>query len=109
MAQRKHPQVITANRLDDGEVVYFTEARTWTLTLGESLVIGQDDDLDPWLGAAQSDIGRRVVVDVYPFDVAVRGDGGQTPSIEALSAREKIRAKGPTIREDLGKQADGTA
>ncbi|MGF1456691.1 MAG: DUF2849 domain-containing protein [Alphaproteobacteria bacterium] len=102
MAPRKHPQVITANRLDDGEVVYFTPMRRWSLNLTEAQVLGLEDDLDTWLAAARADIERRMVVDVYPFDV-VPGDDGL---VAALSAREKIRALGPTVRLDLGKQAE---
>lgn len=105
MAPRRHPQAITANRLDDGEVVYYTAERGWSLDLGAARVIALDEDLEPWLSAAEADMTARVVVDVYPFDVAATTADG-TPDLAALSAREKIRAAGPTVRLDLGKQAD---
>ncbi len=105
VAPRKHPQVITANRLSDGEVVYYTDRRDWSESLNAALVIGLEEDLAPWLEAAQADIAARVVVDVYPFDVRV--DEAETGrDVAALSAREKIRALGPTVRLDLGKQAE---
>ncbi len=102
MAPRKHPQIITANRLDDGEVVYYTSMRRWSLELADAQILGLDDDIDTWIAAARADIERLIVVDVYPFDVSQAEDG----SIIALSAREKIRALGPTVRLDLGKQAE---
>lgn len=104
MAKRKHPQVITANRLSDGMVVYLAADRSWTEHFHEAHAVALDEDLDPWLDHGAREIAARHVVDVYPFDVALDGTVPQ-----ALSARERIRAAGPTVRLDLGKQAEDQA
>ncbi len=98
---RTAPQVITANRLIDGDVVYMTAGRDWTPRLQEAYAIGPEEDMDPFLEKARADVAARLVVDAYPFPVTL-----ENGAPEALSAREIIRALGPTIRTDLGKQAE---
>ena len=51
---------------------------------------------------ALEDAARNLVVDVYAFPVEVR-NGHVVPK----ALREAIRAAGPTVRRDLGKQARG--
>ena len=53
---------------------------------------------------ALEDAARNLVVDVYAFPVEVR-NGHVVPK----ALREAIRAAGPTVRRDLGKQAQGLA
>ncbi len=104
MAQhaRKGAQVqcVTANRLVDGEVVYFTADGSWAERL-EAAAVGEDaQSAQALLERAQAGVSDQIVVEPYLFEV-VRGAGG----IEAVSVRERIRRRGPTVRLDLGKQA----
>ncbi len=101
MAPRKTTTVITANRLSDGEVVYLAADLSWVESLDAARVIGVEEDIAPLLDKGQADVAARLVVDVYPFPVATE-DG----TVKAVSAREIIRALGPTVRRDLGKQAE---
>ena len=102
MKARKEPEIITANRLVDGDVVYLTAALTWADDIAQARVIPPEEDIAPFLEKGEADKAAQIVVDVYAFPVAL--DEGSTP--RPVSAREIIRAAGPTVRLDLGKQAD---
>ncbi|MGB0683558.1 MAG: DUF2849 domain-containing protein [Magnetovibrionaceae bacterium] len=93
-------KALTSNRLGDGLVVYFTSAGTWSEDLADAAVYDDGDALVSATAKAEEDVAKRLVVGVYAFD-AVQSDSG----VEAVHYREQIRAKGPTVRPDLGKQA----
>jgi hypothetical protein len=85
-------QVITANRLKDGLIVYMTKdgcMTGWTENIDYAHVAGEDE-VDSLLAAAQKDADRSVVVGIYTVEIA----GNKVP----LTARERIRASGPSIR-----------
>jgi Protein of unknown function (DUF2849) len=88
-------QVVTANRLREGDVVYLTDTGRWSLHLNESRVSADKAVIEQLLAKAQADVTARKVVAVYAFDV-VEVDG----ILQPLSAREIIRAAGPTVRAD---------
>ena len=92
------PQVLTANRLRTGDVVYW-RAGTWIEALGQADVFPSEAEAQAALQQAQSSVTGNVVVAPYLFDV--RPDG--TP----VKERELIRAAGPSIHAELGKQAEG--
>jgi uncharacterized protein DUF2849 len=94
------PQVLTANRLAVGEVVYWNGARGWVSRLKEAEVL-PSEKAEAILKQAASSVERREVVAPYLFDVRVK-DGVPVP----VKTREAIRAAGPSVRRDLGKQAD---
>lgn len=86
-------QVLTANRLSDGRVVFLTPGGEWSADLGAARVAA-----DAAGQAELSEIGvdaeaRCLVVGAYLIDV--RMNRGQ---IEASEVREAIRAAGPTIQ-----------
>lgn len=93
-------QVITANRLRDGEVVYFAEPGTWVENIHDASVAEGAEGIAKLLEHAKAEARAIEVLDIYPFEV-VRDSGGQ---ISPASVREIIRAAGPTVRKDLGKQ-----
>lgn len=93
-------KILTANRLIDGEAVWFAGDRSWSETIDHA-AIAADKDAEARLEA----IGKAAhenneVVDVALVDVEVV-DGIPVP----IRLRERIRAAGPTNRSDLGKQA----
>lgn len=92
-------KVLTANRLSDGIAVWYA-AGGWAETVGHADIAhdkAAEDRLEA-IGAAAA--ANNEVVDVNLIDVDVI-DGLAEP----VRLREKIRAAGPTIRTDLGKQA----
>lgn len=100
MAKQKLPQVMTANRLIDGDVVYLTADERWSLELCDAVVVAPDDDKTKWDDAVTRAEDANEIMAPYWFDVSHEGG-----VIEPVSQKERIRAKGPTIRTDLGKQA----
>ncbi len=91
---------LTAWRLDDGEAVYWSPLG-WSDRFSEAEVFFEREAADAALVRAQTaDVGRRIIVAPYLFEV-LDAQGGRIPA----SVRERIRARGPTTRTDLGKQA----
>jgi hypothetical protein len=93
-------QVVTANRLLDGEVVFLGAGR-WVEHISDAeLFVG--DAGEPALAAAEAQ--ATVVVAPYMIDV-VPTDGVPVP----VAYRERLRAVGPTTHTDMGKQAENPA
>ena len=99
MATVQPPQVLTANRLQTGDVVYWT-AGQWTEAFGQAEVFPDPEAAQAALRAAERFVADRILIAPYLFPVVVAGDGAQP-----LEERERIRAAGPTVRRDVGKQA----
>ena len=93
-------QVISANRLDDGIVVYLAANGDWTERIAKAHVIGGQDQGEAAMSQACDAVKACLIVDPYPIDID-DSDGEITPTLN----RELIRAKGPTVRLDIGKQA----
>lgn len=98
-------QVISANRLNDGLVVYLTADDGWSERIDEARLIDGDADASSANDAAAGAVARQIVVDPYPVDIdeSTEESNGE---IRPSRFREFIRAKGPTVRRDLGKQAE---
>ncbi len=95
-------QVITANRLRDGEVVYFNAPATWVVDLKDATIAEGAEALEGLLAQANAAPCATDVLDIYPFEVVKDASG----TYAAASVRETIRAAGPTVRTDLGKQTE---
>lgn len=93
-------QVLTANRLRDGQVVYLRDDDSWSEHFRDAIVADSDEMAKTLLTLAARAVEKHLVVDPYLFAVAVEGS-----EIRPLSRREIIRAAGPSVREDLGYQA----
>jgi hypothetical protein len=98
-------QVLTANRLSDGAVVYGAGG-AWVERLDEAELLTSKALVEARLAAAKADVAKNLIVldgeDHNKIMQVVREDG----RIRPLRAREKIRASGPSVRRDLGKQAE---
>lgn len=93
-------QAVTANRLLDGEVVYLDSEGAWSETLDESRFVTNKEEAQALLETSEKSVDDRLVLDPYLFDVHLE-NGVARP----VKKREHIRANGPTVRLDLGKQA----
>lgn len=91
-------QVVTANRLDDGVVVYLDGKGGWTERLGQAAVYETPDAVEAAVAEAKRSEADQVVVESYPIDVAREGEG-----LRPIRLREEIRAAGPTVRLDLAR------
>lgn len=81
------PNVVTANRLTDGIVVYLAPDGSWTEEIARARIAETEDETKALEEEAAKDVRARKVVAVYPMEVALV-DG----AVDPLSVREKIRA-----------------
>lgn len=90
---------ITANSLVTGEVI-FRSANGWADRFAEAELF--EDPARAGAALAEAQAQRDRVIEPYLIEVANEGD---LPV--PVSFRERIRALGPTIHPDMGKQAEG--
>ncbi len=91
-------KAVTGNLLSDGSVVYLGDDDQWTSDIGAAARF-EDDDALPVIAAAQLRVTE--IADAYLIDVEPSG----APVGRAV-IRETIRSAGPTVRTDLGLQAE---
>lgn len=98
-ASKPSGQVLTANRLRDGAVVYLGDDGQWDTRFDHLRVAA-----DKVEAAALETIGAQAVTDrivVGPYLIEVGSVGGR---VVPLRYRERIRAIGPSTHPDLAKQ-----
>ncbi len=81
------PNVITANRLTDGVVVYLAAGGQWTEAIANAQVADGEEETKALETIAENAVREREVVGVYPMPIALV-DG----AVDPLSVRERIRA-----------------
>lgn len=86
-------KVITANILRDGVTVYLTADDGWTETLSKARFFADAAETEGPMQKAEEDVARLVIVEPYVMEAAL-GETGPEP----VSARERIRASGPTVQ-----------
>jgi Protein of unknown function (DUF2849) len=90
------PDIITANRLTDGIVVYLGADGSWVEELARARVATTEDEIKALESEAAKAVAERRVVAAYPMAVGIE-DGAPV----ALSVRERIRAAHrTTLTED---------
>jgi hypothetical protein len=94
------PQVISANRLSDGIVVFRAKDGAWAEQLRDAEILPDAASVKAALGLVELDVKANHVIEVAAFEVTV-GDG----HVEPVHLRDKIRARGPTTHPLHGKQA----
>ncbi len=85
-------QVITANRLSDGVVVFLDGAGQWSERLDHARVFADKTEATVGLEAGRVAETGNLILDLSAIDVTV-----QAGSIVPTKLREAIRARGPTI------------
>lgn len=81
------PNVVTANRLIDGIVVYLAPDGSWTEDLNRAWLGETEAEIKELEAVADKAVKDRKVVAAYPMDVVV-----ENGEVRALSVRERIRA-----------------
>ncbi|WP_192364039.1 DUF2849 domain-containing protein [Mesorhizobium mediterraneum] len=92
-------KVLTANRLTDGEAVWYANGG-WAEIIDNADLAHDKAAEDRLEAIGATAYANNEVVDVNLIDVTVANG-----VVEPVRLREKIRAAGPTNRNDLGKQA----
>ncbi|MEM8643298.1 MAG: DUF2849 domain-containing protein [Pseudomonadota bacterium] len=82
------PSVVTANRLNDGIVVYLAPDRTWTEDIVAAARAENEDEVKELEATAAEAVRERLVISVYPMPIEVGEDG----TVDPISVRERIRA-----------------
>jgi hypothetical protein len=95
------PAILLANDLLDGDVIFRT-ADGWSRDPAEALIARDDAAADALDAAGKAAFAARAVVDAYLVDVTIGENSVPVPN----HFREKFKVKGPSIRPDLGKQAE---
>ncbi len=93
-------QVLTANRLADGDVVYLTAAGAWSTSIDEARIADGKEEAAALDAAGAKAAAAQIVVAPYLIDV-----GEDAGHVVPLRYRERIRAYGPSNRPDLAKHA----
>ena len=89
-------QIITANRLEDGVVVYLTEDWTWAEHIDAARIATDAGGAADLLTAGEAAERACHIIGAYLMKVA--DNGTRRP----LGARETIRSKGPSILAEFG-------
>jgi len=97
-------KVLTANRLIDGEAVWYAPDHRWSETIRGAEIARDKEHEEKLEAVGKASFAANQVVDVEIIDVELI-DGEIVPN----RLRERIRAAGPTNRLDLGKQARSAA
>ena len=95
------PAILFANDLLDGDVL-FLGPDGWTLDPAQAAIARTQEEADALQKRGDASAARNEVVDVYLAEVALDGAGRPVPK----HFRERFRTLGPSIRADLGKQAE---
>jgi sulfite reductase (NADPH) hemoprotein beta-component len=90
------PQMIIANRLRDGVVVFFDAHGGWDPAIAAGVLTDSDAEAKRLFELAKRDEAQCVVIDPQLIEVIVE-HGGRRPK----EIREAIRAFGPTVRTDV--------
>lgn len=97
-------EIVTANRLNDGAVVYLAAEGDWSERLADAVVVEGDAAAKALLDNAAVAVAAQIVVAPYRADVAL-----ESGRLVPRTMKERIRARGPSIHPELGKQAEGKA
>lgn len=83
-------QIVTANRLRDGRVVFRDAAGGWVEAIADAALLAPDAAATA-VAASAADVAARRIVDPYAIDVVTTPEG-----VTPKTTRERIRAGGPT-------------
>jgi len=97
-------EIVTANRLVDGAVVYLTAPGGWSEQFADAAVASDETAATALQATADAAARAQLVVGAYRAPVLLEA-GRPVPA----DMKERIRARGPSIHPELGKQAEGKA
>jgi hypothetical protein len=104
MSKVLNPQIVTANLLDAGAIVYLTRTGEWSRSIGRSLVANTEREAEGALAKANEDVRACRIIGPYLIEVALEGG-----VIRLLSQREWIRSQGPTVHPEFATEQERAA
>ena len=101
MAKKKNLlQLVTANRLHDGLVVFFDDQLRWTENIDQARLVQTKEEGELLLTKGREAVSHDIV-EPYLIDVEL-----ENSRVIPIRYREKLRGLGPSVRLDLGRQAE---
>ncbi len=100
MTRFVHPQIVTANDLVTGEVIYLTGHENWSGHMADAAVAHNSQMAEALLAKAQYQQDK--IVGAYLADICLSRKGEPEP----VHFRELFRSRGPSNYHH-GKQAEG--
>ncbi len=91
-------QIMTANDLLTGTVVFLNKHLEWTAHLYEAVITNDQVTIDDLERVAQRDENANSVVNPYPIEVSIQNDKPLP-----LRYREQLRVYGPSVHRDFAK------
>ena len=88
--------ILTANRLGNGTAVFLDFEGAWSEIIAEAVVANSPDEVRALEDRGAYDSAHNLVVE--PYLIEVREVAGR---IEPIRYRERVRAGGPTILDDV--------
>ncbi|MBZ6379295.1 hypothetical protein B5C34_08510 [Pacificimonas flava] len=93
--------ILTGNDLETGDVVWWTGSG-WSRRVADAAFVEPGEGPEQAAGIMHREMTSRAVNGAYEVD-AEDGEQGPVPS----HIKERMRAAGPSVRPDLGVQAEG--
>ena len=93
-------KIFYAQDLKTGEVVYLTIDGAWSPDAAEAAVARTPEEENALRAAAEKDAAANRVFNLDRAEVEAAGN-----LLQPARRKDAIRAKGPSVRPDLGKQA----
>lgn len=90
-------KILTANRLTNGETLFYTASGAWSPFVTEAKIVTTQEGADELAKIGAAGYAANQVIDVNVIDATADGH------IKPKEIRELIRATGPTVRLDLNK------
>ena len=100
MSRRTGPQIVSANDLLEGDVVYLDGSGTWTRDLGEAAVAHDEEAGQALLVSALAQQDR--IVGPALIEISISAAGVRKP----VHYRDIFRERGPSNRPDLVRQSE---
>lgn len=96
----KGPQVMTANALSEGDVLFLSKDNKWVLDLQQAQIGEGEAELAAMEATGAQGVANNLLIE--PYFIEIEQTEGR---ISPVTTREKMRSLGPSVRKDLGKQA----
>lgn len=99
MARKFVPQIITANDLFEGDVIYLTQTGSWSRDIADAHIANSPEQVETMLETTKSQAGQ--IVGAYAMNIEADENGKAAPA----HFRETFRTRGPS-NYFHGKQAE---
>ncbi len=98
------PQLLTANLLSDGMVVFLGKGGSWASSLEGAQLAHSDDDIARLEAQGDQAAQANLIVDPYLIEVEEIG-----AAFSPVEFRERMRARGPGVNLGLNSKINGHA